>query len=99
MLNQESPKMASTDRVLVLAPVEGAKTLSSKGLTDNRLFTGDNKLHVVREEDTGFWYFKMDKGGLPPHLDERRFTGYSAALKYTKDYYKTRNVEIKEVIL
>lgn len=88
--------MISPDRVLVLAPING-KFVKNSGLTDPTLFTGENKVHVVKEPETNFWYFKYERGGVPEPL-KCKFTGFKLALRHATDYYAKRNIEIKEVI-
>lgn len=88
-------KMRSTDRKLYLRPKDGAAK-SSTGLTDPRLFNGDNTLHLKMDPETCFWYFQYDKGILPDSLKDK-FTGFKAAIKFAEEYYKKRNVEIVRV--
>lgn len=89
--------MLSPDRVLILAPMEGKTTKNSIGLTDPKLFTGENKVHVLKEAQTNFWYFRYEQGSVPEPL-KCKFTGFKQALKHATDYYAKRNVTIKEVI-
>lgn len=91
------PKEKKTDRILVLRPVAGTKTLSGTGLVDPRLFKGENKLHVVMDAQSSIWFFKYEQGGLPEPL-KQRFTSFKLALSHATNYYKSRNVEIVEVI-
>jgi hypothetical protein len=90
-------RMAMTDRVLVLEPIEGKATLSSTGMVDKRLFNGENRLHAIKDEATTLWYCQYDSGRLPEPL-QQRFTGFKALLKFVEDYMLRRNVRIKEVI-
>lgn len=62
-------------------------------MVDKRLFTGENKLHCILNNDTGLWSFKMEHGFLPGGLD-KTFTTYTKAVNYVRDYYDKRNVEI-----
>jgi hypothetical protein len=87
----------SNDRVLVLAPMEGMSTKSSSGLTDNRLFTGDNRIHAIRDPQSTFWYVKYDQGIVPPPL-QQRFTTWQKMYDYVREYFKRRNILIKEII-
>lgn len=88
---------ASLDRVLVLSPIDDKSPLSSTGMVDPRLFTGENKLHAIRDEQTALWHFKYESGVLPPQL-KQQFTGFKALRKHAEDYFKKRNIQIKEVI-
>lgn len=85
--------MRSPDRILVLSTMPGKKV---SGLVDPRLVSGDNKLHCIREDQTNFWYFKYEHGGLPEPL-KCKFTSFKAALKFANEYYNKRDIEIKEV--
>jgi hypothetical protein len=87
-------KNVSTDRVFKLKPIEGSP-LSSRGITDKRLFTGDNNLHAI--QDAGLWFLKYDDGSVPPAL-KQRFTNFNQLLKYVTNYYRIRNVEIIEIL-
>lgn len=90
-------KNHTTDRVLVLKPMEGKDPKNSKGMVDNRLFTGDNKLHAVMDPEYGHWYLKFDMGTIPPQL-QQRWTNFTKLYEFTKGYYLTRDIEIVDVI-
>lgn len=96
MADSLESKMRSPDRVLVLSVIDGKAAKSSTGAIDNRLFTGGNKLHAIMDSQTTLWSFKYDDGLLPQSL-KNRFTSFKHLLKHAEDYFKTRNVEIKEV--
>lgn len=87
--------MRRTDRILVLQS-EG-KARSTHGLVDSRLFDGTNKLHAIQNPNTGLWTMKYEMGGLPEHL-KQTFTSFERLLYYVTNYFKGRNVAIKEVI-
>ena len=90
-------KNRATDIILVLKVIDGKAPLNSTGLTDSRLFTGDNNLHAIMDKQTCLWYLQMDSGLLPKPLMQR-FTGLGLLMKFVVEYYKKRNIEIKEVI-
>jgi hypothetical protein len=90
-------KISATDRVLVLEVMEGERALSSTGLVDTRLFTGENKLHAVLDHSSMLWHLKYDDGIVPQPL-KQQFTGFGALYKFCEDYFKKRNIKIKEVI-
>lgn len=85
-------KARKTDRVLRLKAREGGSK-SSTGLVDKRLFTGDNSLHVI-QNDQGLWNFKYAEGAVPPVLKNQSFTSFDLAYSHAKRYFDTRNVEI-----
>lgn len=88
-------KNVSPDRIISVKLKKGLTPKSSTGLLDNRLFTGDNRLHAI--QDAGLWYLKYDQGGLPMQL-RQRFTNFNLLMKSVTTYFTGRNVEIKEVI-
>ena len=94
---QTKSKERKTDRILILKPVEGEKPISSTGMTDPRLFSGENKLHLYKDPRNNIWAFKYEMGGLPEPL-KQRFTGFDLALDVARKYYGKRNVEIADVI-
>lgn len=92
----KSTKMRSPDRVLVLEVVDGEAPKNSIGNTDNRLFTGENKLHAVMETETCFWRLKYDRGVLPEEF-KQHFTSFAMLLKHAEAYYKKRNIRVSRV--
>lgn len=94
-MDQED-KNQSTDRIISLVKVEGKNTLSDMGLIDNRLFSGGNTLHAVMEPN-GLWILKYDSGSLPEPL-RQQFTNFTILMKFLRQYFHKRNIEIKEVI-
>lgn len=86
-----------SDRILVLSKRDTSKnTVTDSGLIDNRLFTGGNKLHAVMEPN-GLWSLHYDAGIVPPAM-RQQFTTFSQVMKFLKQYFYKRNIEIKEVI-
>jgi hypothetical protein len=96
-MTQESSKERNTDRILILKPIEGKAPISSTGLVDTRLFSGENKLHAIQDPTNLLWSFKYESGGLPNPL-QQRFTNFTTLLDFATKYFKKRNVEIVEVI-
>lgn len=84
------------DRVLVLEPIPGDKVKSSKGDYDPRLFSGENKLHAIRDPDTNLWFLKYDKGGLPEPL-KQRFTNFQSTKEYVERYFQRRGLQISRI--
>jgi hypothetical protein len=87
----------TSDRVLTLKVMDDKQPLSSMGLVDKRLFSGENRLHAKLDGVTTLWYFQYDNGGLPPALKDQRFTSFTLLLKYAKEYFYKRNIEITDV--
>lgn len=96
-MTAEQKMLNPTDRILILQQMEGKKAKDSYGMTDPKLFTGENKMHVLKEPQTNFWYFKYEQGSVPEVM-KCKFTTFTAALKFAAAYYMRRNIEIKEVI-
>jgi hypothetical protein len=90
-------KNKSKDRILVLKPIEGADILNSKGMVDKRLFSRENNLHAIQDEQYGFWSVQYDSGVIPP-VFQQRWTSFTKLYDFVSEYYKRRNVEIKEII-
>lgn len=90
-------QIRSSDRVFVMAPIDGKAPKDSLGLTDPRLLTGENRLHAIKDPETCLWYFKYEDGGIPERL-KCMFTGFKDAKKYAEMYYNTRNIKITEVL-
>ena len=88
--------IASSDRILVLKPIEGENIKSSTGLVDNRLFKGGNRVHAVRDENSDLWFVRFD-AGLPPEPLRQKFTSFSKLFNFAEQYFKKRNINIVEV--
>lgn len=89
-------QMRSPDRVIVLKTLDDKKPLTSKGMVDSRLFTGENKLHAVMDMQSCLWRLKYEQGAIPPGL-KGNFTSFKALLQHAREYFSTRNIEIIEV--
>lgn len=89
--------MHSNDRVISLNPIDGKRAVATNGLIDPRLFTGENKLHLVRDPSNSMWFYQYEMGMLPEPL-KQRFTTFDRAVKHAREYFKKRNIEIKEII-
>ena len=87
----------TSDRILVLRPIPGKEALTSKGLTDPRLFKGGNALHAFLDTTTLLWKCKFEQGILPDEL-KVSFTKFSLLLEYVKKYFLKRNIEVTEVV-
>lgn len=85
------------ERKLVLRPMEGEKAKTTGGMLDARLFKGENSLKAVRDNDSNLWYFKYEIGGIPEQL-KGHFTSFAKAHEVAETYFRTRNVQIVEVI-
>lgn len=96
MLNLED-KNKSSDRILVLETIDGNAPKNSIGNTDNRLFTGGNQLHAIMDPQTCFWRLKYEKGILPGAFQDT-FTSFNLLKRHVDNYFKTRNIRVKEVI-
>lgn len=90
-------KMHSLDRIIVLRPMDGKKSLSSAGTVDNRLFNGENRLHAVWDVNSGAWEVRYDKGIIPAALD-MKFTELTQLIDMVRNYYARRNIEIVEIL-
>lgn len=93
----DNSKLRKSDRILVLEKIEGKNTINSTGLVENRLFTGENELHAIMDEQSCLWSLKY-KMGSPPEPLKQRFTSFRALYKFAEDYFLKRNIRIKEVL-
>lgn len=91
---EKRDKQRSDDRILVLR--QGDKPKTSAGLVDSRLFNGQNKLHVIKNNQ-GLWSFKYEQGGLPEPL-KQRFTRFEDALTFASRYFGKRDIKIEAII-
>lgn len=90
-------KMRSSERILVLEPIEGQNVKTDKGLIDNRLFTGENNQVIVEMDgETLFWSFRYKSGILPEPL-KQKFTTFKLAYEFAKNYFERRGLRIVEV--
>jgi hypothetical protein len=95
----KNTKMRGNDRAFALELIDDKAPISSTGLVDKRLFSGENKIHALRDEGSfNLWYFKYDKGDLPGALKDVKFTKFDQAEKFLTKYFNTRNIQIREVI-
>lgn len=90
-------KMRSDDRIIKIRPMAGKKPTSGTGLVDPQLFTGGNQLHAIRDPLTTMWSLKYERGALPTPL-KQKWTSMNSLLGFVTKYFKTRNLEIVEVI-
>jgi len=90
-------KMRSDDRILILKVIDNKVAISSSGMVDNRLFTGENTLHAIYDVRSGLWSMSYEMGILPGGL-KQKFLSFSDLLEYARNYFKHRNIEIVEVI-
>lgn len=86
----------TADRIFTLEQIDKEKPMSSTGLVDKRLFTGENKLHAIIEQDSSLWKMKYDSGNIPEQL-RQRFTTFALLKKHAEDYFSKRNIKITEI--
>ncbi len=90
-------KMRSRDRVFKLGIIDDKLPKNSTGMVDTRLFTGENRLHAKMDPETCFWSLQYETGGALPQPLKVNFTTFPALKRHVEDYFKTRNIEIKEI--
>lgn len=94
---REEAKMLPNKRFFTLTPMEGKKAMSSSGLPDARLFTGETKIYGIYDADRGTWSLKYDGGTVPGGL-QGEFTEFQKLSEHVIHYYKMRNVRAEAVI-
>jgi len=97
MYTQPETNVRSTDRIISLEVMDGKKALSSTGLVDRRLFTGEQQLRLKMDPQTCMWYFQYTQNGLLPEGLQGQFTGFKAGLKHAESYFGRRNIKITDV--
>lgn len=90
-------KLRTDDRVFVLEIIDGKLPLTYLGLVDKRLFSGENRLHAIKDSQYQLWSLKYEMGGVPEPL-KQQFTSFKSLVKFTTDYFARRNIKIKEII-
>lgn len=93
---RQKAKMLPDRRVFTLKPIEGLKPLTSSGMVDPRLFTGESQLFAVYDPQKGVWFLRSDGGSLPGGL-QGQFTEYGKLVEYITSYYLARNVSVKSM--
>lgn len=83
----QKEKMRSEDRILVLDAI-GPQT---------SLIDTTQELHAIRGPLDNLWRLKYKHGILPTPL-KQTFTSFPRLFDFTKNYFGTRNIQIKEVI-
>ena len=95
-MERNRDNIRKTDVILILAPVEGKTARNTAGLIDQRIFTGESKLHAVMDPQSCLWYMRYDSGILPPPL-RQRFTSFGRLLDFAKGYFQRRDIKIVEI--
>lgn len=87
--------LRSTDRILKLErDKDNVSVKNAAGVTDNRMFTGEQTLHLKMDPETTLWSFQYGQKGLLPGALTGRFTSFSKGLEYAQLYFKKRNVKV-----
>lgn len=79
--------MHSDDRILVLEPIGEQKSLIDT----------TQELHAIRGPGDNIWRLKYKHGIIPTPL-KQGFTTFGKLFDFTKGYFGTRNIKIKEVV-
>lgn len=90
-------KIHSDERYLVIRPMEGKHTLSSKGLVDNRVFQEGNTMYAMLDPVTNLWVIKF-AAGSPPGPLRQKFTSLPRLVEFVRVYMAKRNLELVEVV-
>lgn len=97
LIDPKSTSASRDDRVFVLSLVDKKAPLSTTGLMDRRLFSGENRLHAIKDPQYQLWHLKYEHGTIPEPL-QQKFTSFKTLLRYVQDYFLKRNIELTEVI-
>lgn len=83
-------KNMSYDRIIKFKSIGDTKV-------DQRLVTGENKVHAVMDPEYGHWTISYEHGTAPTVL-QQKFTSFPRLIAFVTDYYRKRNLEIIEII-
>jgi hypothetical protein len=97
LMDNNKDKSRKTDRVLVIRPIPGRNSKTDKGITDNRLFQGENIVHAVMHPETCLWRIKYEKSMPPPVLNQA-FTSFNKLMQFATGYFEKRGLRIESVI-
>ncbi len=89
-------KNQTSDRILILKVKPGKEGTNSKGLTDPRLFKGENRLHAFVDPVTMLWRLRYDFGIIPDEF-RRSWTKFNLLLEFVTKYYEQRNIDIVDI--
>lgn len=90
------PTLRGSDRIISLRQMKDKPPLDTAGMIDKRLFSGENKLHAIKDPIYDLWHLRFEQGTIPEEL-RQSFTNFTILMKHAKAYYNKRNVEIFEV--
>lgn len=96
-MQDQKNKLRSDDRIFKLSVIDAKAPLTNLGLVDKRLFSGENQLHAIKDDQYGLWGLKYDSGVLPEPL-KQKFTTFKECVKFATDYFLRRNIQIEEII-
>ena len=94
---QKNPKERKDNIEVILRPMDDKKPKNASSFIDPDIFTGKNKLHIVRSSRNLNWRFKYERGELPDAL-KQYFTTFTDAIQYAKNYFGKRNIKIVDII-
>lgn len=92
----ENSKLRSDRRIFSLS-LNADAPVSSTGLLDKRLFTGENKLVANKDPQYQLWSLSYEHGIVPEAL-KQKFTSFKVLVKFATDYFDKRHITIKEII-
>src|ERR1700688_1834112 len=93
---KENSTLKTDDRVFSMKVIDDKLPLTHLGMVDKRLFTGENKLHAVKDPQYQLWSLRYEMGVVPEPL-KQQFTSFKQLFKFCEEYFKKRNIEIKEI--
>ncbi len=89
--------MDSVIRKLNIAPIDGEKVVTSKGMVDPRLWQGGNELYAEMDNANCMWRLRYKHGMLPPQI-QGVYTNFDKAFKAATKYYSTRGLQVSRAV-
>lgn len=83
--------MRSVDRQLKL------ERTGDIGIIDPTVFTGKNRLRILMDPVTTMWFYRYDRGVIPPQL-QGKFTTFKKAFKKGEAYFAAKNIKITDIV-
>lgn len=97
-MEHNKTKERSSDRILVLRPMEGKRAMKTTGIFDSKLFTGESRCHATMDPQSCLWTIRYSKSGVMPETLKQQFTSFAELRRFADAYFAKRNAEIVDVL-
>jgi hypothetical protein len=97
MFYEQDDKQRKTERTLIVRLKEGLKgAKTTTGMVDSRIFQGKENVVAVMDEQTCLWRLRYRAGILPEPLLQQ-FTSFEKLMKFAREYFGKRGMDIVDV--